>query len=75
MINWNEIIEKWFFLNDEKLMKQQMKTIVKNNVDKNWMIIEKLMKLIKTKRILQNAIDTIEQSKLIEKLMLTMSIE
>ena len=39
------------------------------------MIIEKLMKLIKTKRILQNAIDTIEQSKLIEKLMLTMSIE
>ena len=36
------------------------------------MIIEKLMKLIKTKRKtnIVNAIDTIEQSKLIEKLML-----
>ena len=31
------MIKKWFFLNDEKLMKQQMKTIVQNDADeKKW---------------------------------------
>ena len=59
-----------FFSSDEKLIKQlieaknrEMRTKVK--------IIEKLMKLLKAERMLQNAIDTIERSKLIEKLMLT----
>ena len=62
-------------------MKQQMKTIVENDVDENDWYKRKLNdnwrtdEINKNKTNVANAIDTIEQSKLIEKLILTMSIE
>ena len=81
MINWSEIIEKWFFSNDEKLMKQQMKTIVENDVDENdWYKRKlndnwKINEINENKTNVANAVDTIKQSKLIEELILTMLIE
>ena len=62
-------------------MKQQMKAIVENNVDENDWYKQKLNdnwkidEINKSKTNVTNAADMIEQSKLIEKLILTMSIE
>ena len=52
---------------DNKVVECKRKRLILTKAE----IVEKLMKLLKAERMLQNTIDTIERSKLIEKLMLS----